>query len=110
MQQIQIDGYLGKDAVIKETGSNKILVFSVCVTESYKNAKGEKVENSTWYNCISRNTNLAAYLKKGDPVFVQGDLRAKIYIDDKKDSFIDLSVSVNRIELRATKKQENEKA
>ncbi len=108
MQQIQIDGYLGKDAVVKEVNGNSLLIFNVCVTESYKNAKDEKVENSTWYSCISKNKALAAYLKKGDRVFVQVELKAKIYTDDNKKSFIDLTVNVNRIELGSNKKKDNQ--
>lgn len=99
MQQITIIGHLGKDAIIKSTNGNELLVFNVCVSESYKNANGEDVDKSTWYSCISKKTGLAQYLKKGGQVMVQGELRAKTYQNDRRETLIDLSIQVSRIQL-----------
>ena len=99
MQQIQIIGYLGKDAVIRSTNGNDILVFNVCCSESYKKQNGEEVDKNTWYSCTYRNTALAQYLKKGGQVMVQGELRAKTYQNDRRETLIDLSIQVSRIQL-----------
>jgi len=106
MQQIQIVGNVGKDAVVKQTNGAELLFFSVCVTESYTNKDQQKIENSTWYNCVGRQTKVCQYIKKGDKIMVQGELKAKIYTNDKKESSIDLSVSIDRIELCANRKPE----
>lgn len=103
MQQITIVGHLGKDAVIKSSNGKDFLAFNVCVTETYKNAAGEKIEESTWYSCMSRNTGVAAYLLKGSLVAVSGELKAKIYTKDNKSS-LDLSIQVYRLKLGSSKK------
>jgi single-strand DNA-binding protein len=106
MQQIQIKGHLGKDAVIKSvSGQKDFLAFNVCVTEKFTNKSGEEIENSTWYSCISSYTQLAQYLKKGNMVFVQGELKASIYLNEKEGkASLDLGVRVSRIELLNNKK------
>lgn len=107
MQQIQVTGHLGKDAVIKVSNGKEFLTFNVCATESYKNQSGERVETSQWYSCVYQRTALAHLLKKGDKIMVQGELKAKIYVNDRRQSQIDLSISVTRVEL-FTKKFEAE--
>ncbi len=91
MQQITIIGHLGKDAIIRSANGKDLLTFNVCVTESYKNNAGERVEESTWYSCIYHSTWLCAYLKKGNSIRLSGSLKAKIYTKDGK-SNLDLSI------------------
>lgn len=107
MQQIQVTGHLGKDAIIRVSNGKEFLTFNVCATDGYKNQAGERVETSTWYSCSYQKTALAPYLKKGDKIMVQGELKAKIYLNDRRESQLDLSVSVTRVEL-FTKKVEAE--
>lgn len=104
MQKITIVGNLGKDAVIRNTTGKDILTFNVAVTEKYKNRDGENVETVSWYGCMFRSTGLAAYLKKGDKVLVHGKLTAKTYVNDKRETVLDLSVSVDYVELLGSKK------
>lgn len=106
MQQITIIGHLGKDAVIKSNPSNDLLTFNVCVTEKYKDKNDQPVERSTWYGCVYRKTALAAYLKKGDKVMIQGELQAKLYVNERRETSLDLSVAVGRIELLTKKNTE----
>lgn len=103
MQQITIVGNVGKDAVVKSTNGNDITTFSVCVTESYKNAQGEKVEKSNWYGCVYRRKGVANYIKKGDKILVQGNLNPKIYINDRREASLDLTVNVELIEFLSSK-------
>lgn len=106
MQKITIVGNLGRDAVIRNTSGKDILTFNVAVTEKYKNKENQNVESVTWYNCVFRSTALAAYLKKGDKVHVHGKLTAKTYVNDKREAVLDLSVSVDYVELLGGKKKE----
>ncbi|AYQ31960.1 single-stranded DNA-binding protein [Runella sp. SP2] len=108
MQQIQIKGRVGKDAVIKSTNGKDITLFSVCVDSSYINNNGEKVEKSTWYSCLYKRSGVAAHIKKGDLIFVQGELSAQIYVNDRREPSLDLSISVSRIEFLGSKSKDNE--
>ena len=46
MQKLQIIGYIGKDAEVKDISNNQIINFSVAVSESYKK-DGETITNTT---------------------------------------------------------------
>ena len=43
---VQLIGRLGKDPEVKEFGDKKKVSFSIATSESYKNQKGEKVEDT----------------------------------------------------------------
>ena len=51
--KVQLIGHLGQDPEIINLESGKMLAkFSIATNESYKNAKGEKVENTYWHNSV----------------------------------------------------------
>ncbi|MCU0419329.1 MAG: single-stranded DNA-binding protein, partial [Cyclobacteriaceae bacterium] len=48
---VQLIGRLGKDPEVKIFGEDKKkAAFSLATTDTYKNAKGEKVEDTQWHN------------------------------------------------------------
>lgn len=75
---VQLIGRLGKDPEIRTFDSgSKRASFSIATTESYKNPKGEKVEETQWHNLViwGKLANVAAqYLKKGAEVAIEGKL------------------------------------
>jgi single-strand DNA-binding protein len=80
---VQLIGHLGKDPELKvfDTG-NKLASFTIATTDKYKNAKGEKVEDTQWHNIViwGKLAEVAGkYLKKGAEVCVQGKLVHKTY-------------------------------
>lgn len=86
MQQITITGHVGKDATIREiTGSSrKAISFSVAVNDSYKDAQGNRVDRTSWYDVTKwvdqgQSTAIVNYLKKGQQVLVQGKPAARCY-------------------------------
>lgn len=80
---VQLIGRLGKDPEIRTFDSgSKRASFSIATTESYKNPKGEKVEETQWHNLViwGKLANVAAqYLKKGAEVAVEGKLVHRSY-------------------------------
>jgi single-strand DNA-binding protein len=80
---VQLIGRLGKDPEIRtfEKGT-KLATFSIATTDSYKNQKGEKVEDTQWHNIViwGKLAELAGkYLKKGNEVVIEGKLIHKAY-------------------------------
>lgn len=75
---VQLIGRLGKDPEAKTLTNGKAMTtFSIATTDSYKNADGEKVEDTQWHNIVTwgRKAEIAAeYLKKGQEVAVEGKL------------------------------------
>lgn len=100
MKQIQLIGNIGKDAETRIENGNKFTTFTLAVNESYKDQSGNKVENTTWFSCLTRQEKLVPYLKKGTKVFVQGSFNCKVYRSEIDGAYkAALNVSVDTIEL-----------
>jgi len=79
---VQLIGRLGKDPEVKMFGEKKKASFSIATTDSYKNAKGEKVEDTQWHNIVlwgGLATIAEKYLKKGNEVALEGKLVHRVY-------------------------------
>lgn len=108
MIKVQLIGNIGQDATIVPNNGNPFCKFSVAVNDDYKDIEGNKVEKSTWVNCILNNAKhgVIPFLKKGVKVYVDGKLRAELW--KNKDSIIQLQLNcqVNTIELCSAKKED----
>ena len=84
--KVQLIGNLGMNPEIKTLDSGKKLAkFSIATNESYKNAKGEKIEDTQWHNLIAWGKTadiIEKYLQKGNEVAIEGKLTNRSY-DDK---------------------------
>lgn len=80
---VQLIGRLGKDPEIRTFDSGKKQAsFSIATSETYKNQKGEKVEDTQWHNIViwGKLADVAqSYLKKGNEVALQGKLVHREY-------------------------------
>lgn len=107
MEKLTIIGNVGSDAVIKtaKAGSEDFLKFSVACSQSYTNKDGEKIEKSTWYDCVYRRTQLAKYIKKGDQIHVEGIPSYSLYEGKDGKSSISLNLNVTDITLLNNKRE-----
>jgi single-strand DNA-binding protein len=75
-------GNVGADPELTNTtNGGEYVRFSVALNESWKDARGTEHKRTTWVPCVAWNgerralaTLIAKYVKKGDPVYVQGQL------------------------------------
>ncbi|MEN8125192.1 MAG: single-stranded DNA-binding protein [Bacteroidota bacterium] len=85
--RVQLIGHLGMNPEVKTLESGKKLAkFSIATNESYKNAKGEKIEETEWHNIIAWNktAELAEmFLAKGKEVAIEGKLTSRSWEDEK---------------------------
>ena len=76
-------GNLGQDPeIVNLDGGAKLAKFSLATTESYKNNKGEKVDDTQWHNVVAWNKTadiIERYLEKGNEVAVEGKLTSRSY-------------------------------
>jgi single stranded DNA-binding protein len=107
MQQILITGNVGKDAVVRSSNGKEATYFNVCVSEKFTNGAGEETQVSTWYGCIYKRTGVAQHIKKGDKILVQGKLNPKIYINERREASLDLTVNVGLIEFLSNKPKDD---
>ena len=76
--KVQLIGNLGGKPEVKNTESGKKLAqFSIATSESYRNAKGEKVTETFWHNVVAwgKTAEIAEkLLVKGTEVAIEGKL------------------------------------
>ena len=99
--KVQLIGNLGNAPEVKTTESGKKLArFSVATNESYRNAKGEKVTETTWHNLVAwgKVADIAEkYLTKGKEVAIEGKLINNSYTDKEGNKRYSTEVQVNEI-------------
>ena len=78
-------GNLGQNPETKTIESGKkVTHFTLATDESYKNADGQKISETTWHNIVAWNglADIATrFLKKGQQVAVEGRIVYRSYED-----------------------------
>ena len=80
---VKLIGHLGKDPEVKTFDSGKkMATFTIATSDSYKNPKGEKVQDTQWHNLViwGKLADVAGqYLKKGSEIAIEGKLVHRTY-------------------------------
>jgi len=83
--KVQLIGHLGNDPEIINLESGKTLAkFSIATNESYKNAQGEKVDNTYWHNIVAWGKTaqiVEKFVSKGKEVAIEGKLTTRSWED-----------------------------
>jgi len=107
--KVQLIGNLGNAPEVKTTESGKKLArFSVATNESYRNAKGEKVTETTWHNLVAwgKVADIAEkYLTKGKEIAIEGKLVNNSYTDKDGNKKYSTEVLVNEILMLGSKSE-----
>lgn len=79
-------GRLGADPETKELGGdNTVTNFSVATSRKWTGKDGEKQEKTEWHKCSAFGKTggaIAQYLKKGDPILLEGRIEYRQYDKD----------------------------
>jgi single-strand DNA-binding protein len=80
---IQLKGFVGKDAETKSAASgNPFTIFSLATKSSYKDKQsGDWISHTEWHRiiCFGKPADFAKLLKKGDYAEIEGELRSSEY-------------------------------
>lgn len=99
--KVQLIGNLGAKPEVKNTESGKKLAqFSLATSESYRNAKGEKVNETQWHRVIAwgKVAEIAEkYLDKGKEIAIEGKLINRSYTDKQGNKKYITEVQVNEL-------------
>ena len=83
--KVKLIGRLGQDPEVKTLESGKkVAHFTLATNDSYKNADGTKVEETTWHTVVAWNglAELSTkFLRKGREVCIEGRIQYRSYID-----------------------------
>lgn len=81
--RVQLIGNLGQDPeIVNLENGNKLAKFSIATSDSYKNAQGQKVEDTQWHNIVAWGKTaeiVENYLTKGKQVAIEGKLTHRSY-------------------------------
>ena len=84
--KVQLIGHVGNDPEIKNLeGGKKVANFTIATNDSYKNDKGEKVEQTEWHKVVAWGKTaeiIEKYVTKGKEIAIEGKLTHRSY-DDK---------------------------
>jgi len=110
MLRADIIGYLGKDCVVQQHGTDSVINFSLAHTDKYKDASGQKYEKVTWISCSYwvERTTIAQYLKKGTLIYCSGVPEAKSWTDKNGEAKAFLNMRVYSIQLLGGNKDNQE--
>lgn len=102
MRRFQVIGNLTKDAEVKEVKNRKAINFGIAYNEVFKDTTGEKIEKTTFYNCIiwrDENVKVAQYLTKGTKVLIEGVPEPEMYHDKNNEIQLSIKILVTNLEL-----------
>lgn len=82
--KVQLIGRLGAKPDFKTLESGKVVAkMSLATNETYKNSKGEKIQETTWHNLTAWGKTaeiLHNYTDKGSEIAIEGRLVNKEYV------------------------------
>ena len=105
--KVQLIGNLGNAPEVKTLESGKKMArFSVATSESYRNARGEKVTETQWHNLVAWGKVaeiVEKYLSKGKEVAIEGKLINRSYNDKEGNKKYITEIQVNELLLLGSK-------
>ena len=110
--KVQLIGNLGHKPEIKTTETGKKLArFNIATSETYRNAKGDKVTETQWHNLVAWEKVaeiVEKYLDKGSEVAIEGKLINKSYNDKEGNKKYVSEVQVNEVLMLGHKPEKKE--
>lgn len=98
---VQLIGNVGNDPEIKTfDGGKKLANLTIATNDSYKNEKGEKVEQTEWHKVVAWGKTadiIEKYVTKGLQIAVEGKLTHRSYDDKNGEKRYITEVVVNEV-------------
>ncbi len=108
--KVQLIGNLGNAPEIKTLESGKKLArFSMATSETYRNAKGEKVTETQWHNLVAwgKLAEIAEkFLTKGKEVAIEGKIINRSYNNKEGEKKYITEIQVNDLLMLGSRQPE----
>ena len=105
--KVQLIGNVGQDPQITVLDSGKkVTRFSLATNEHYKNAKGEKMQNTYWYNMVAWGKIaevIEKYVTKGKEIAIEGKLTSRSYETKEGEKRYITDVVINEVLFMSSK-------
>ncbi|SMP20272.1 single-stranded DNA-binding protein [Chryseobacterium profundimaris] len=104
---MNIIGRLTRDAEVRTTSQDKQVVnFSVAVGDSYRNKQGERIEQTTYFDCAYwLSANVARLLTKGTLVELTGRASVRAWISKDGEAKAGLNFHTSNSKLHGSSKR-----
>lgn len=83
--RVSLIGHVGADPEVKNFDDKvKLAKFSLATNETYKNAKGEKIEETQWHNIVAWHglaSLIESHVNKGTFLILEGKIVNRSYND-----------------------------
>ena len=103
MRRIMVTGNLTADAEVKPVGGRFAINFACAVNEKHKAENGEKIEKTTFFNCViwrESNVNVAEYLTKGTKVLLEGTPEPELFKNKDGEHKVAIKIIVTNLEIQ----------
>ena len=106
---MNIIGRLTRDAEVRSLSNEKQVVnFSIATNESYKNKQGDRVEQTTYFDCAYWLTaKVAEFLTKGTLVELTGRVSSRAWIGKDGEPHAGLNFHTSQIKLHGGSNKRN---
>lgn len=98
---VRLIGHIGANPETKELESGKkVSRFTLATNETYKNAKGEKVQDTVWHNLVlwGKTATIAEkYLEKGNEIAIEGKITNRSYTNKEGEKKYFTEIVVNEL-------------
>lgn len=105
--RVQLIGNVGNDPEVKTfDGGKKVANLTIATNDSYRNEKGEKVEQTEWHRVVAWGKTaeiIEKYVGKGKEVAIDGKLTHRSYDDKNGEKKYITEVVISEITLLGTK-------
>ncbi len=99
--KVQLIGHVGNDPEIKTfEGDKKLVNLTLATNETYKNDKGEKIEETQWHRISAWGKTaeiIEKYVTKGKEILIEGKLSHRSYEDKSGEKRYITEVIANEI-------------
>jgi len=104
---MNIIGRLTRDAEVRTTSQDKQVVnFSVATNESYRNKQGERIEQTTYFDCAYwLSAKVASLLTKGTLVELTGRVSTRAWVNKDGEARAGLNFHTSQIKLHGGSKR-----
>ena len=105
--RVQLIGRVGNDPEVKSfDGGKKLATVSIATSDSYKNDKGERVEQTEWHRVVAWGKTaeiIEQFVTKGREIAVDGKLTHRSYDDKDGVKRFMTEIVVNELQLIGNK-------
>ena len=105
--RVQLIGNVGNDPEVKTfDGGKKVANLTIATNDSYRNEKGEKVEQTEWHRAVAWGKTaeiIEKYVTKGKEIALDGKLTHRSYDDKNGEKKYITEVVISEITLLGTK-------